>query len=148
MEAQWCPNRHQNRTKCLPDPFQKQLRKQTPHKKAPNPENAYSCSLWHDFQGPQAPQMPTKTPPKITSNCKTCYKKRTRKTHENTCCKMMLPASKSMPKGSPFLSLGLSFSCHFASGCASCRPPGTRDGPDPQKQAKIIKKHTWNMLNS
>ena len=109
MEPQWDPTRHQNLTKCMPDPFQKQIPNRTPHQKGPNPETAYSCTLWHDFQGPQAPQMPTKTPPKINPNSKTCYKKRTRKTHGNTCCKMMLPASESMPKGSPFLSLGLSF---------------------------------------
>jgi hypothetical protein len=53
---------------------------------------------------------------------------------------MMLPASKSIPKGSAFLSLELSYSCHFASGCASCRPAGTQEGPDPQKCVKIIQK--------
>ena len=51
-------------------------------------------------------------------------------------------AFKSIPKGNPFQSLGTSFSCRLASGCASCRPPAAREVPDPQKRAKIIEHHT------
>ena len=84
--------------------------------------------------------MPPKTPPEIIPNCKTCYKKRIRQIHENTCWKMMLPASKSIPKGTSFLSLGLPFSCHFASGCASCLPPGTQ-GPRWPRSTKACQNH-------
>ena len=79
-----CPNWHPNVTKCMSDPVQNQIPKQIPHQRGPNPETAYSYTLWHDFQRPQAPQMPPKTPPGIIPNCNTCYKKRTRKPHENT----------------------------------------------------------------
>ena len=129
-------------------PFQKQIPKQTPHRKGPNPENAYGCTLWHDFQGSKAPQMPPKTHPKIIPKCTTCHKKSTRNTSKKTPWKMMPPAFKSIPKGSLFLSLGMPFSCHLASGCASCRPPAARELPDPQKLTKIAKKQSWNTQNS
>ena len=51
----------------MPEPFQKRIRKQTPLQKGPNPETAYSCTLWHDFPGRKPPQKPPKTLPKITS---------------------------------------------------------------------------------
>ena len=61
MGAQW----HPNLPKCMPDPFQKRIRKQTPLQKSPNPENADTCTLWHDFPGPKPTQKPPKTLPKI-----------------------------------------------------------------------------------
>ena len=81
----------------MPDPFQKRIRKQTPLQKGPNPETAYSCTLWHDFPGPKPPQKPPKTLPKITKTSPGASPEGTCK----TVCKKVIPFSQNYPKSDP-----------------------------------------------
>ena len=111
----------------MPDPFQKRIRKQTPLQKGPNPENAYSCTLWHDFPGPKPPQKPPKTLPQITKTSPGASPEGTCK----TVCKKVLPVSKNYPKSDPAGTQNGSQNhqkSHFgASGTPQLQPTGPRD---------------------
>ena len=124
------PQSAPNLPKCMPEPFQKRIRKQTPLQKGPNPETAYSCTLWHDFPVPKPPQKPPKTLPKIT-------KTSPRASPEGTCktvCNKVIPFSQNYPKsdsgGTPNGSQNPSKITLLSIGDPQLQPTGPRDAQE------------------
>ena len=79
-----CPSRHPNLQKRMPDPFQKQIPKQTLHRKGLNHENAYSCTLQYDFPRVQGSQCLPNTHTQKTFQTAPHAIKNTQNTHTHT----------------------------------------------------------------
>ena len=118
----------------MQDLFQKRIRKQTPLQKGPNPENVYSCTLWHDFPGPKPTQKPPKTLPEITvwkpKQAPEPLQKGPAKLYAKRCSLFPKTIQKVTPQG-PNTEAKIHQKSHFgASGTPQLQPTGPRDAQE------------------